>query len=104
VQGLVPGAGSAFAVLPPENATGNYIHIVERVPIRIALLPVELHRHPLRPGLSMIARIAIHDAKGAKTVLQPITKTPTRGYRTQIYAGELAQARHLARAIIAKNA
>ncbi|MCE5360293.1 efflux RND transporter periplasmic adaptor subunit [Candidatus Igneacidithiobacillus taiwanensis] len=104
VQGLVPGAGSAFAVLPPENATGNYIHIVERVPIRIALLPAELRRHPLRPGLSMIAQIAIHDAKGAKTVLQPITQTPTRGYRTQIYAGELAQARHLARAIIAKNA
>lgn len=104
VQGLLPGAGSAFAILPPENATGNYIHIVERVPIRIALLPSELRRHPLRPGLSMIARITMHDVKRAKTILQPITKTPKRGYHTDIYAGELAQAQHLAEEIIAKNA
>ncbi len=103
VQGLLPGAGSAFAVLPPENATGNYIHIVERVPIRISLRPAELRRHPLRPGLSMIARIAIDDKKEAKTVLQPITTTPTRGYESRIYAGELKRARRLAQRIIARN-
>ncbi|UTV81099.1 efflux RND transporter periplasmic adaptor subunit [Acidithiobacillus sp. YTS05] len=103
VQGLLPGAGSAFAVLPPENATGNYIHIVERVPIRISLRPAELRRHPLRPGLSMIARIAIDDNKEAKTVLQPITTTPNRGYHTKIYTGELLQAQQLAQKIIAKN-
>jgi len=102
VQGLGPGAGSAFAILPPENATGNYIHIVERVPIRIALLPSELQRHPLRPGLSMIAHIDIHQ-KGPKNVLEPITTTPTRRYESHIYAGELEQARRIAQGIIVRN-
>ena len=102
VQGLLPGAGSAFAVLPPENATGNYIHIVERVPIRISLGRAEIRRYPLRPGLSMIAHIDIHQ-EGPKNVLEPITTTPTRGYESRIYAGELKRARRLAQRIIATN-
>lgn len=103
VQGLLPGAGSAFAVLPPENATGNYIHIVERVPIRIALSPSELERHPLRPGLSMLARISTQGGS-SKTVLQPITTTPERGYTTRIYDRELQAAQKLAERIIDENA
>jgi membrane fusion protein (multidrug efflux system) len=52
VEGLVPGTGSVFALLPPDNATGNFIHIVQRVPVRIALRKDEILKHPIRPGLS----------------------------------------------------
>ncbi len=52
VEGLGAGSGSAFALLPPQNASGNWIKIVQRVPVRIALDPKELAAHPLRVGLS----------------------------------------------------
>ncbi|AEK58011.1 HlyD family efflux transporter periplasmic adaptor subunit [Acidithiobacillus caldus] len=103
VEGLVPGAGSAFSILPPENATGNYIHIVERVPLRISLPAKALAKHPLRPGLSMVARIDIA-GKGKRSVLAPLTKTPVEGYETGIYRRELQRARQLAQRIIAQNA
>ena len=57
VTGLAGGTGSAFALLPAQNATGNWIKIVQRLPIRVALNPDELKAHPLRVGLSMSARI-----------------------------------------------
>ncbi len=102
VQGLLPGAGSAFAILPPENATGNYIHIVERVPVRISLSARELARRPLRPGLSM--QVYIDTAKQhSRSVLQPLTQTPLEGYQTNLYNGELAKAKALAAQIIAQN-
>ena len=100
---MVPGAGSAFSILPPENATGNYIHIVERVPLRISLPAKALAEHPLRPGLSMVARIDIA-GKGKRSVLAPLTKTPVEGYETGIYRRELQRARQLAQRIIAQNA
>jgi membrane fusion protein (multidrug efflux system) len=53
VVGLAGGTGSAFAVIPAQNATGNWIKIVQRLPVRIALDPAELKDHPLRVGLSM---------------------------------------------------
>jgi membrane fusion protein (multidrug efflux system) len=53
VVGLAGGTGSAFAVIPAQNATGNWIKVVQRLPVRIALDPDELRRHPLRVGLSM---------------------------------------------------
>ena len=57
VVGFSGGTGSAFAVIPAQNATGNWIKVVQRLPIRIALQPRELREHPLRVGLSMDARI-----------------------------------------------
>lgn len=57
VTGLGGGTGSAFAVIPAQNATGNWIKVVQRVPVRIALDPKELTAHPLRVGLSMTATI-----------------------------------------------
>lgn len=57
VTGLGGGTGSAFAVIPAQNATGNWIKVVQRVPVRITLDPRELAEHPLRVGLSMIATI-----------------------------------------------
>ncbi len=57
VVGLGAGTGAAFALLPAQNATGNWIKIVQRVPVRIALDPGELATHPLRVGLSMDVRV-----------------------------------------------
>ena len=59
VQGFSGGTGSAFAVIPAQNATGNWIKVVQRVPVRVALDPKELAQHPLRVGLSMTAEIDI---------------------------------------------
>ncbi len=59
VVGFSGGTGSAFAVIPAQNATGNWIKVVQRVPIRISLDPKELAEHPLRVGLSMTAKIDV---------------------------------------------
>ena len=77
VAGLGAGSGSAFAVLPAQNASGNWIKIVQRVPVRIALDPKELADHPLRVGLSMTASIDLHDTSGP-LVAKQIRETPRR--------------------------
>ena len=59
VIGLDAGTGSAFALLPAQNATGNWIKVVQRVPVRIALDPEDLKQHPLRIGLSMDVEVDI---------------------------------------------
>ena len=59
VVGFSGGTGAAFAVVPAQNATGNWIKVVQRLPVRIALEPKELVRHPLRVGLSMNADINV---------------------------------------------
>ncbi|CAN5142821.1 HlyD family efflux transporter periplasmic adaptor subunit [soil metagenome] len=62
VAGLGAGTGAAFALLPAQNATGNWIKVVQRVPVRIALQPDELRAHPLRIGLSM--QVEVNTADG----------------------------------------
>jgi membrane fusion protein, multidrug efflux system len=57
VVGLAGGTGSAFSIIPAQNATGNWIKVVQRLPVRIELDPAELQKHPLRVGLSMKATI-----------------------------------------------
>ena len=64
IEGMGAGSGSAFALLPPQNASGNWIKIVQRVPVRIALDPKELADHPLRVGLSVSAVVDINDTSG----------------------------------------
>ncbi len=64
VAGLSAGSGSAFALLPAQNASGNWIKVVQRVPVRITLDPEQVKRHPLRVGLSMHATIDVHDVSG----------------------------------------
>jgi membrane fusion protein (multidrug efflux system) len=59
VTGLSGGTGSAFSLIPAQNASGNWIKVVQRLPVRIALDPAELKEHPLRVGLSMKAAIDI---------------------------------------------
>src|SRR5215475_2229361 len=71
VAGLGLGTGSAFALLPAQNATGNWIKVVQRVPVRIALAPRELEAHPLRIGLSTVVRVDVRDTSGAELAQTP---------------------------------
>ena len=64
------GTGSAFSLLPAQNATGNWIKIVQRVPVRIALDPKELADHPLRVGLSVSASVDIRNTSGPLVTAQ----------------------------------
>ncbi|HTH95311.1 MAG TPA: HlyD family efflux transporter periplasmic adaptor subunit [Rhodocyclaceae bacterium] len=64
VVGLGAGTGAAFSLLPAQNATGNWIKIVQRLPVRIALDPEALQKHPLRIGLSMNVEVDVHDQSG----------------------------------------
>jgi membrane fusion protein, multidrug efflux system len=63
VAGFSGGTGSAFALIPAQNATGNWIKVVQRLPVRITLDPRELAKHPLRVGLSMEAKIDVSGGK-----------------------------------------
>ena len=58
IESLSPGTGSVFSLLPPENATGNFVKVVQRVPVKIVLDPSSF---ALRPGMSVIATVATHD-------------------------------------------
>jgi membrane fusion protein (multidrug efflux system) len=86
VLGLGAGTGSVFSLMPPDNATGNYIHIVQRVPVRIGLRKEELQAKPLRPGLSAVVRI--DTSRPGRSVLQPLTTTPA-AYKTAVYDRQL---------------
>jgi membrane fusion protein (multidrug efflux system) len=66
IAGLGMGTGSAFALLPAQNATGNWIKVVQRVPVRIELEPRELAAHPLRIGLSTVVTVDLRDTSGAQ--------------------------------------
>ncbi len=101
VEGLVPGSGSPFALLPPDNSTGNFIHIVERVPVRIALPADELREHPIRPGLSTNTHINI--AESGQSVWSSLATPSTPEYETDIYANELTTAEALAQDVMTRN-
>ena len=73
IVGLGAGSGSAFALLPPQNASGNWIKIVQRVPVRIALDAADLKKHPLRIGLSTTARVDVRDQSGPLVSSAPPT-------------------------------
>lgn len=100
VVGLGAGSGSAFALLPAQNASGNWIKVVQRVPVRIALDHDELAEHPLRVGLSMHATIDLHDTSG------PLLATQVRTEPQQLPANEhfVAAADERIARIIAANA
>ncbi|HEX4272141.1 MAG TPA: HlyD family efflux transporter periplasmic adaptor subunit [Rhizomicrobium sp.] len=73
IAGLGAGSGSAFAVLPAQNASGNWIKIVQRVPVRIALDPAELKDNPLRVGLSVSADVNVTDQSGPRVASAPVS-------------------------------
>jgi len=100
VVGIAAGSGNAFALLPSQNASGNWIKIVQRVPVRILLDPKELHEHPLRVGLSAAVRVDLHDTSG------PLMTTAVRNAAQPVQASAGADPTIDARiaAIIADNA
>lgn len=98
VVGLSAGSGNAFALLPPQNASGNWIKIVQRLPVRIALDPRELRAHPLRVGLSVKATIDTADTRGPQ--LAQAATTPYQGDTT---TGTDPQVEAAIRRIVAAN-
>ena len=84
IEGIEMGTGSAFSVLPAQNATGNWIKVVQRVPVRISLDPQQITRYPLRIGLSTLVEVNIADTKGEMLSQQkrtaPLYATNTLSY------------------------
>jgi membrane fusion protein (multidrug efflux system) len=99
VQGFSAGTGSAFSLLPAQNATGNWIKVVQRLPVRIALEPKELEAHPLRIGLSMQVDVTVKADNGT-----PLVAAPNTTYQTNVFDkyGEQADA-EIARVIAANT-
>jgi membrane fusion protein (multidrug efflux system) len=60
VESLAPATGAKFSLLPPDNATGNFTKVVQRIPVRIRLDGAPDRAHPLRPGMSVVATIKTH--------------------------------------------
>jgi membrane fusion protein, multidrug efflux system len=100
VLGLTAGTGSALAVLPTQNASGNWIKIVQRLPVRIALEPQQLARHPLFLGLSANVDVNVRNESGFA-----LSQTPAwpAAQHTGVYKDEESGARHAIRAIITAN-
>ncbi len=101
VVGMGAGTGAAFALLPAQNATGNWIKVVQRVPVRIALDAQQLVSNPLRVGLSMEASVDISDQSGKSLSEAP---HPTSAVQTTVYADMDKGATEAAQKIIAANA
>jgi membrane fusion protein, multidrug efflux system len=100
VLGLTSGTGAALAVLPPENATGNWIKIVQRLPVRIGLDPAELRDHPLFLGLSTTVDIDVPDTSGASLSQQPAWAA---AMRTNVYASQDAGVEDEIRRLVKEN-
>jgi membrane fusion protein, multidrug efflux system len=100
VVGLGAGTGSAFSLLPAQNATGNWIKVVQRVPVRIALDDRELDKHPLRVGLSTEVTVDITDDRGAVLAQAPAHQPVAE---TSVYDRMMDKADDEARHIIQVN-
>jgi len=100
VVGFGAGTGSAFSLLPAQNATGNWIKIVQRVPVRIALDPRELAQHPLQIGLSMKAYVNVRDDGGQRL---PEVASNDHDYSTDVFQSVATQADQMVQQIIAAN-
>ena len=101
IAGLGVGTGAAFALLPAQNATGNWIKVVQRVPVRISLDPEQLQKNPLRVGLSMEATVDVTDQSGKSLADQP---RPASTVETDVYAAMDKGADDEVHRIIAANA
>ncbi|KND58888.1 Membrane fusion component of tripartite multidrug resistance system [Candidatus Burkholderia verschuerenii] len=98
VIGFSAGTGSAFSLLPAQNATGNWIKVVQRLPVRIQLDPKELEQHPLRIGLSMNVDVTIKDDNGAQ-----LGQAANTVYQTNVFENYGAQADQEIARIIQQN-
>jgi membrane fusion protein (multidrug efflux system) len=89
IDSLGAGTGSAFALLPAQNATGNWIKIVQRVPVRVHINPQDLNHNPLRIGLSTVVDVNLHDQSGPVLAQQPPQKA---SFTTNVYDKQLGEA------------
>lgn len=102
VIGIEAAGGSTFSMFPPDTTTGNYIHIVERVPVRISLRADELRKYPLRPGMSVDVDIDISNFEKLP-LLQSKVAAGSASFSTAIYKQEVEDATKLADQIIRAN-
>ena len=100
VAGLGAGTGAAFALLPAQNATGNWIKVVQRVPVRVEIDPKQLADHPLRVGLSMEATVDIAPQTGAPVLSANAQRASSR---TDVFEQQTGEADRVVRDIIASN-
>jgi len=100
VVGLGIGTGSAFSLLPAQNASGNWIKIVQRLPVRISIDPKDLDKYPLRIGLSMDVDVNLHNQSGP-TLSQQHVQHPV--FSTDVYARSKAEADQLIQKIVHEN-
>jgi membrane fusion protein (multidrug efflux system) len=100
VAGMGAGTGAAFSLLPPQEASGNWIKIVQRVPVRIILDAAQLKKFPLRLGLTMTATIDTRDRDGSVLAQNASTNSV---YETEIYSGQWAKASALVQQLVAEN-
>ncbi|MCL1075439.1 efflux RND transporter periplasmic adaptor subunit [Shewanella dokdonensis] len=101
IASLGLGTGSAFALLPEQNATGNWIKIVRRLPVRVVLDDVQqLKQHPLRIGLSTLVTVHLKDENGPLLAQTPVTKPR---FSTDIYDDQLQHAHKLVNQILQEN-
>ena len=75
MEGFSGGSGAAFAAIPAQNATGNWIKVVQRLPVRVKLDPAQLQAHPLKVGLSMSAEIDTRTGDQQTTAATEATRT-----------------------------
>ena len=101
VQGFGAGTGAAFALLPAQNATGNWIKVVQRVPVRIALDPQEVRDHPLQVGLSMKVEVDTHAREGERLPAAPTP--PGARQETTVFDAQSAAAEARVTEIIVRN-
>ncbi|MET0280881.1 MAG: efflux RND transporter periplasmic adaptor subunit [Steroidobacteraceae bacterium] len=100
VIGLSAGTGAAFSLLPPQNASGNWIKVVQRVPVKVALDPQELAEHPLRVGLSTTTRVDTRDRSGPVLAAEAVSDVHES---TTSYTQDLVIAEQESMAIIRAN-
>ncbi|NNM61640.1 MAG: HlyD family efflux transporter periplasmic adaptor subunit, partial [Steroidobacteraceae bacterium] len=100
VTGVSAGTGAAFALLPPQNASGNWIKVVQRVPVRVSIDQADIARHPLRIGLSVTVNVDTRNRGGA--VLAADVNDRFTGV-TDVFAADLGRANANADAIIRRN-
>ncbi|MCA1921553.1 efflux RND transporter periplasmic adaptor subunit [Buttiauxella noackiae] len=101
IESLGIGTGSAFSLLPAQNASGNWIKIVQRLPVRITLDPHDMQKHPLRVGLSMNARVDIRNNEDGHLLPQKTVSTPR--FTTDVYKDSLEAADKLVAKILHDN-
>ena len=100
VIGIEMGTGSAFSLLPAQNATGNWIKVVQRVPVRIQLDPQQLAENPLRIGLSATVKVNVTDSQGETLRDQAPTTTL---YSTNVLQYDESAVNNLIESIIRDN-